>query len=445
VGQPNGRVIAGRYRLTRKLASGAMGAVWLAHDEVLNRAIAAKQMLLPPGTADDEAEQARQRVLHEARVAARICHANAITIFDVADDGGEPVLIMEYLSCRTLAHVLAERGHLSPAEVARIGAPVAAALAAAHAQGVVHRDVKPANILLADSPDGLVKLTDFGIAHVNGDVVGAAGPLIGSPAYVAPESIRGAEPTPAADVFSLGATLYRAVEGHLIYGDLAKRADVLQAAADHRIVPPRHAGPLTPLLRAMLTPDPAQRPTMREVHHRLRAVLAETTSSTPAPDQPDSAPARRPTRSRPRNRQPRTLVTTGSIVTIVLVFVLVMATMGFQPERKDVRAAGDGVSPTDRAAVATRFYHVLPRDTDTAWTMLTPRARATGRAEFDAYWDSVGSVTIIESADVAGRTVTIGVLVDHEGRPSFQRTELEIVKRGDKLLIDSIRRTTVRR
>jgi serine/threonine protein kinase len=436
VGQPNGRVIAGRYRLTRKLASGAMGAVWLAHDEVLNRTIAAKQLLLPPGLADDEAERARQRALHEARIAARISHANTVTIFDVADDFGEPVLIMEYLSCSTLAHKLAEQHTLPVAEVARIGAAVAAALAAAHAKGVVHRDVKPANILLSDGPDRQVKLTDFGIAYSSGDADGT-GPLIGSPAYLAPETLSGQDPTPAADVFSLGATLYRAVEGHLIYGELDNRTAVLHAAAAHQIVPPERAGPLAPLLRAMLAEDPAQRPTMREVHHRLRGIVAQAVSQAFAPTLP---PAERPRRRSLRGRSGMRLLISGSAAAVALVAIAAIFTVGFGPDPRESRNRATP-APDDRTAVVMRFYQALPNDKDAAWTLLTPRARATGRAEFDAYWNSIDAVTVVQPAKVDGDTVSIGIVVEHEGRPSFQRAELAVVPHNGRLLIDSINKT----
>ncbi|MGQ0837594.1 protein kinase domain-containing protein [Actinokineospora sp.] len=266
-------MVAGRYRLGARIGSGAMGVVWQAHDERLHRTVAVKQLLSQPGLSDAQAEEARQRAMREGRIAARLAHPNAITVYDVAEHDGEPWLIMEYLPSKSLATVLNERESLAPAEAARIGAQLAAALVAAHAAGIVHRDVKPANVLLGE--DGTVKITDFGISRATGDVtVTATGMLAGTPAYLAPEVAKGEQPTSAADVFSLGSTLYTAVEGHSPFGLSENTLALLYAVAAGKVMPPRQAGPLTALLMQLLRADPTERPTMSVAREALAAVAA---------------------------------------------------------------------------------------------------------------------------------------------------------------------------
>ncbi len=264
-------VVAGRYQLGRRIGSGAMGIVWQAHDERLHRTVAVKQLLLQPGLSAAQAEEARRRCMREGRIAARLSHPNAITVYDVAEHDGDPWLIMEYLPSKSLATVLSEQGTLPPSEAARIGAQVASALVAAHAAGIVHRDIKPANVLLGD--DGTVKITDFGISRATGDVtVTATGMLAGTPAYLAPEVAKGEDPTPAADVFSLGSTLYTAVEGHSPFGLSENTLALLYAVAAGKITPPRQAGPLTALLMQLLRVEPAERPTLATARDNLNAV-----------------------------------------------------------------------------------------------------------------------------------------------------------------------------
>jgi eukaryotic-like serine/threonine-protein kinase len=266
-----GDLVAGRYRLGDRLGSGAMGIVWQALDERLHRTVAVKQMLLQPGLSDAQAEESRRRCMREGRIAARLAHPNAITVYDVAEHDGDPWLVMEYLPSKSLATVLSERGTLAPQEAARIGTQVATALVAAHAAGIVHRDIKPANVLLSE--DGTVKITDFGISRATGDVtVTATGMLAGTPAYLAPEVAKGQEPTPAADVFSLGSTLYTAVEGNSPFGLSENTLALLYAVAAGNVQPPRHAGPLTALLMQLLRVDPTERPSLTFARDSLAAV-----------------------------------------------------------------------------------------------------------------------------------------------------------------------------
>src|SRR4051812_43869165 len=272
-----GRLVAGRYRLQSRLGGGGMGTVWLARDELLGRQVAIKQVLTPVDVSAAEADQQRQRALREGRIAARLSHPHAISVYDVALESGQPWLVMEYLPSRSLATVLTEDGVLRVDQVAQIGAQVADALAATHAAGIVHRDVKPANILIGEGGrlEGLVKITDFGISHARGDVtLTQTGQITGTPAFLAPEVAQGQEMTEASDVFSLGATLYTSIEGTPPFGMEDNALAMLHKVAGAQIVPPRRAGALTaPLLRT-LAADPADRPTMPEVRDELARLAA---------------------------------------------------------------------------------------------------------------------------------------------------------------------------
>jgi serine/threonine protein kinase len=274
-------MVAGRYRLGEKVGVGAMGVVWRARDERLRRTVAVKQLLIQPGLEDQQAEEARQRAMREARIAARLQHPNVVIVYDVAEDGGQPWLIMEYVPSKSLATVL-KQGPMPPYLVASIGAQAAAGLAAAHAVGVVHRDVKPGNVLLGD--DGVVKIADFGISRAVDDVVlTATGLVTGTPAYLAPEMAKGEPPAPASDVFALGATLYAAVEGTPPFGINENPLALLHTVAAGRVNPPMNAGPLTEPLMRLLRPAPGDRPSMRQVQETLAAVAAERTMQAQMP------------------------------------------------------------------------------------------------------------------------------------------------------------------
>ncbi|MEV0246723.1 serine/threonine-protein kinase [Nocardia sp. NPDC050712] len=267
------RLIAGRYRLTDPIGTGAMGVVWRATDVRLRRTVAVKQLILGPGLSRSAALEAKLRAMREGRIAARLHHPNAITVFDVAEEDGQPWLVMEYMNAPSLAAKLSGHQTLPFDEVARIGAQAAAALSAAHEAGIMHRDVKPANILVAD--DGTVKITDFGISRAVGDVtVTATGFLAGTPAYLAPEVARGENPEPSSDVFALGSTLYAAVEGLPPFGEGDNPLAVLHSVARGQIPPPKQAGELAPVLLRLLAPNIDARPTMREAREALEAVAA---------------------------------------------------------------------------------------------------------------------------------------------------------------------------
>ncbi|MFD0926867.1 serine/threonine-protein kinase [Williamsia deligens] len=272
-----GSLIAGRYRLTSKLGGGGMGAVWLASDQLLDREVAVKQVVSTDGLSDAGADDVRTRALREGRMAARLNHPNAIAMHDIAVDGGEPWLVMEYVPSRSVAQILHSTGTLPVVHSAQIGAQVAAAMATAHTEGIVHRDIKPGNILVATTgrDAGLVKISDFGISRAKDEIQTAEnGVITGTPAYFAPEVARGAEPTEASDVYSLGATVYTAVEGTPPFGVDEDSLVLLHRVARGEITPPQRAGVLAPVLLAMLEPSPTRRPTMAQARDQLAAVAA---------------------------------------------------------------------------------------------------------------------------------------------------------------------------
>jgi len=266
------RLVGGRYRLRRQLGRGGMAVVWEAHDEVLGRDVAVKEVLPPRDLSPDKRDEIRERALREARAAARLAHRSVVTIYDVVEDGGRPWIVMELLPPGTLADVLETSGPLTPAAAARIGLALVDALRTAHAAGVLHRDVKPSNVMLA--PDGRVVLTDFGIATVEEEPnLTATGMLVGSPGYMSPERARGERPTAASDLWSLGATLYAAVEGEPPFrreGQLA----TLHAVITQPAPAAAHGGALAPLIARLLDQDPLRRPGADEAHDELQRLAA---------------------------------------------------------------------------------------------------------------------------------------------------------------------------
>jgi hypothetical protein len=252
-----------------------MGVVWQAYDLRLRREVAVKQLRLEPGLDPREADEARARAMREGRIAARLHHPNAVAVYDVVDEDDAPWLVMEYLPSRSLADEMTERGVLQPEEVARIGLQVASALAAAHEAGIVHRDIKPANVLIGDN--GVVKITDFGISRAKGDVaVTKTGLIAGTPAYLAPEVAYGRDPEAPSDIFSLGSTLYAAVEGQPPFGMSENTLGLLHAVAAGRIIPPQQAGGLTEVLVRLLDAEPENRPTAAQAMRWLDAVARGT-------------------------------------------------------------------------------------------------------------------------------------------------------------------------
>ena len=262
------QVIAGRYEVVRAIGSGGMGTVWLCRDTVLGREVAVKQVGALPGEP-----AAAARAMREARIAASLNHPNAVGVFDVVDEDDAHWLVMEFVDGQSLAERIREHGSLPPREVASIGASVADALARAHERGIVHRDVKPGNILL--DPSGTPKVSDFGIARAHtDDQLTQTGFMTGTPGYLSPELAKGGDPTAASDVWALGATLYYAVEGRPPFEPQANPLAVLQDVAHGRARPMQQAGPLAGAITAMMDPDPQARWDMATTAQRLRSVAA---------------------------------------------------------------------------------------------------------------------------------------------------------------------------
>ncbi|MFI5958532.1 protein kinase [Cryptosporangium sp. NPDC051539] len=275
-------VLAGRYRLVDQLGRGGMGTVWRAHDELLDRDVAVKEVLLPPGVDDETRDDLMERTKREARAAARLSHPNVVTVFDVVEVEGRPWIVMELVQARGLNQVVRDEGPLPPERVASIGVQLLNALGVAHASGIFHRDVKPSNVLVGDN--GRVVLADFGIASVQGDpAMTRSGLILGSPSYIAPERARGLPAGPASDLWAVGATLYTAVEGRPPY-DRDGIVPILTAAAMEDPDPFVKAGPLAPVLTALLQREPTKRPSVEDARLALRKI--SLAALPPAPERP---------------------------------------------------------------------------------------------------------------------------------------------------------------
>ncbi|MEV7686395.1 serine/threonine-protein kinase [Streptomyces bungoensis] len=291
--QDNGarRLLAGRYRLGDVLGRGGMGTVWRAEDETLGRTVAVKELRFPTNIDEEEKRRLITRTLREAKAIARIRNNSAVTVFDVVDEDDRPWIVMELVEGKSLAEVIREDGLLEPRRAAEVGLAVLDVLRSAHRQGILHRDVKPSNVLIAE--DGRVVLTDFGIAQVEGDPsITSTGMLVGAPSYIAPERARGHKPGPAADLWSLGGLLYAAVEGVPPY-DRGSAIATLTAVMTEPLEEPKNAGPLRDVIHGLLNKDPAQRLDDAGARAMLNAVLhapepepVDATRVVPLPEQP---------------------------------------------------------------------------------------------------------------------------------------------------------------
>jgi serine/threonine protein kinase len=267
-----GRVIAGRYRLEAPIGRGAMGVVWRARDLLLDRDVAVKEVHVAETLTDEERANAYERTLREAKTAARLNHPGVVTVYDVAEDQGRPWIVMQLVSAQSLDQVLATSGPLSPRRAAEMGRQLLSALSVAHAAGVMHRDVKPSNVLLGR--DDRAVLTDFGIATFQGDPrLTQTGMVMGSPGFTAPERIRGEDATPASDLWSLGATLFAAVEGHGPYERLGGAITTMSAIINEDAPAAATAGALGPVIAALLRRDPADRPDTSTATRMITDVL----------------------------------------------------------------------------------------------------------------------------------------------------------------------------
>ncbi|MGP3687994.1 serine/threonine-protein kinase [Streptomyces sp. IBSNAI002] len=289
-GQDKGRLLAGRYRLGAVLGKGGMGTVWRAQDETLGRTVAVKELRFGTGVDEDEKRRLITRTLREAKAIARIRSGGAVTVYDVVDEDARPWIVMELIEGPSLAEFIRENGALTPRRAAEVGLAVLDVLRAAHGQGILHRDVKPSNVLIAAS--GRVVLTDFGIAQVEGDPsVTSTGMLVGAPSYISPERARGHKPGPPADMWSLGGLLYAAVEGVPPY-DKGSALATLTAVMTEPVEPPKNAGPLTDVIYGLLAKDPAQ----RLDDGRARAMLSAVVNAPEPEPVPVAAPPAEETR-----------------------------------------------------------------------------------------------------------------------------------------------------
>ncbi|MET9799367.1 serine/threonine-protein kinase [Streptomyces sp. NPDC006368] len=256
-GTAEGRLLAGRYRLGGVLGRGGMGTVWRAVDETLGRTVAVKELRFPNSIDEEEKRRLITRTLREAKAIARIRNNGAVTVYDVVDEDDRPWIVMELIEGKSLADVIRQDGVLTPRRAAEVGLAILDVLRSAHREGILHRDVKPSNVLIAE--DGRVVLTDFGIAQVEGDPsITSTGMLVGAPSYISPERARGHKPGPAADMWSLGGLLYACVEGCPPY-DKGSAIATLTAVMTEQLDPPRNAGPLGEVIYGLLHKNPEKR------------------------------------------------------------------------------------------------------------------------------------------------------------------------------------------
>ncbi|WP_245930477.1 serine/threonine-protein kinase [Allonocardiopsis opalescens] len=266
-----GRLLASRYRLRSRLGGGGAGTVWRATDELLRRDVAVKELKLPPELSESDRALMCARATREARAAGRLTHPNVVTVLDVVNADGRPWIVMELLPARSLAEIVKQDGPLPYARVAEIGLQLVSALRAAHTSGIVHRDVKPGNVLIGE--DGRAVLTDFGLATLEGDPsITQSGMILGSPAYIAPERVKSDQVDKQSDLWSLGATLYTAVSGRPPY-DRKGYIAILQAAVMKAPEPLEEAGPLQPVLDGLLRQEPEQRLTAEMTTQLLSTVV----------------------------------------------------------------------------------------------------------------------------------------------------------------------------
>jgi eukaryotic-like serine/threonine-protein kinase len=467
-------LIAGRYALDREIGRGGMGAVWLARDEVLGRSVAIKRIGLMPGADSPDLARAER----EARLAAMLNHPHVVAVFDLVERDDQHWLVMEYVAGQSLAQLVSERGPLPDEQVARLMWQVSDALAAAHGAGIVHRDVKPSNILV--TADGQAKLTDFGIARAEADAsLTRTGLVTGSPAYIAPEVASGSTADGASDVWSLGATLYHALAGRAPY-DVGDNL----VGALYRIVhedPPRlpEAGALGALLEVTMAREPANRWTMEEVRDHLARLVRsphalEDTASPTVVLRPAPAPTARttpPVRSeatpaaRERGRRPYLLPVAAGLAALLVLAVILAITLGGEEETPPTASetsasSGSSSSPSERSpsskpsedkgddAAQTRrelqgfvsdYLGLVTSDRRTAFSMLTPEFQAAsgGFAGYDGFWSTVAEAKLLDvQADPEELEVSYQVRYRKtDGSVMVDDVSLQLVRQDDGYLI----------
>ncbi|MBB5874411.1 serine/threonine protein kinase [Allocatelliglobosispora scoriae] len=427
-------LVGDRYRLIRQLGQGGMGRVWQGLDEVLGRDVALKELVVPPGLSEEERQELRERSAREARAIARLSHPNVVRVFDVfTGEGGDPWIVMEYVRGVSLHDAIP----VPPRRAAEIGLGVLAALQAAHRAGVVHRDVKPGNVMLSD--EGRVLLTDFGIATAPGDSsITRTGIMFGSPAFMAPERVHDSRTGPSSDLWSLGATLYTAVEGHSPFERSSPLA-TLTALVTEPLPPPQHAGVLRPALDGLLQKDPADRISAERAEQLLRAAVAAPLARAPlaiaAPPAIEAAPPVSPPRAVPAlvatgrssRRIPRAALLGGAAV-LLIVAVLAGVLLTREPDRPSSPVAQPSTSPAtiSKAPVSPK---VSPSPTPTPRISASPSPAPSG-FQLPAGWqmrdDGTGFAVPVPNGWRFGR--------DSDGRAYWRHPS-----NGTLLLIDQTR------
>jgi serine/threonine protein kinase len=504
--------IAGRYRVLREVGRGGMGAVWLCEDERLGRNVAVKQVGHVSGeTAPDVA-----RAMREARSSAPLNHPNVVAIFDAIDEGDHIWLVMEYVEGRTLAQIISEDGPIPPEQAANIGAQVADGLAAAHERGTVHRDIKPSNILIG--PGGRAKISDFGISRTAGDdTLTQTGMLSGTPSYLSPEIARGEDPSPASDVWALGASLFAAVEGRPPYSSQANPLATLANIINEPTPRPERAGVLTEPITRMMDPDPQSRWQVGDAAHALHRIHAQhrtdrtreetaplgeragrvaaaapvtephestpttqspsvspeptleptpTPTPTPTPE-PTAAPTPAPAAPQRRSRRGRAILLALLILALLVgVGALGASLLGDDPSTPaqdstdssgdtgsspdgDANSPGNDAGSSDGGAqpeqpatgsaedFVSDYYAVLPDDTESGWSMLSPgfQREVGSYGDYDGFWSTIDSVAVEDVEAVGPDAVDTTLVYTTDGSSQTEVRRIELTESDGSYLI----------
>ncbi|WP_329040085.1 serine/threonine protein kinase [Streptomyces sp. NBC_00178] len=407
----DGRLLAGRYRLGDVLGRGGMGTVWRAADETLGRTVAVKELRFPSSIDDDEKRRLITRTLREAKAIARIRNTSAVTVYDVVDEDDRPWIVMELIEGKSLAEVIREDGTLTPRRAAEVGLAILDVLRSAHREGILHRDVKPSNVLISE--DGRVVLTDFGIAQVEGDPsVTSTGMLVGAPSYISPERARGHKPGPPADLWSLGGLLYASVEGRPPY-DKGSAIATLTAVMTEPVEPPEHAGGLEEVIYGLLARDPDQRLDDAGARVLLNAVIN-------APEAPVTPPAER--------TQVMALPGTGD------------SKNGRNGDKRDKGGAGSGAAKPAAAAAAAAAAGAVPaaQASGTAATAGLSRTTESTRDRLRGALKSVRNAKATAPSRASGTTAA-SASVGGPARPGQARASItDVVPRRTLAIIAGV-------
>ncbi|HYJ70700.1 MAG TPA: serine/threonine-protein kinase [Nocardioidaceae bacterium] len=460
-------LIGGRYLMRRPVGQGGMGTVWLCTDQTLHRDVAVKRMGSLPG----ETTAGAARAMREARLAAAMNHRNAVGVYDIVEHDDASWLVMEYFPSRNLGEIIDEDGPLTPRRAGAIGSQVASALAAAHKLGIVHRDVKPGNILVGDGDDA--KVSDFGIARAEVDAtLTQTGMMTGTPAYLPPEIATGGGASPASDVWALGATIYAAVEGEPPFGTHGNPVQLLSRVVQEPVPRPDHAGPLLPLLGEMLAKDPRSRPTMAEAATRLEHLPDSTqVAPLPPPAVPPSVPPVIPSDATSDRRRWAPVVI-GLIVVLLLVvggWALLRGDGGqdaptasgprdstqgpadnepadtkptqsqpTDPESSDTSPTPDPTTPPANggpAGFVRDYYALMPGDTDAGWSMLGGSLKTQGKASYEDFWSGIDDVEVGNVTVESPTTVVYEITYVQSDGTSQETKRITLEPRGDSYRI----------